>query len=81
MHKYVSLIPLAVFLMAGCASTPKVEYDWINSKGELASPDEVQKIKAECNYDEKIKEAASNIATGISVSRYDSQYGPKNSDK
>ncbi len=69
-----------VFL-AACASKPKKEYEWINPAGSVASPEEVQSMKNECEYDKKIKEASKLMGLAISVGRYETKYGPKKSDE
>ena len=78
--KYLSII-LCALLMTGCASTPNKEYEYIYESGELATPEEVAKVKEKCDYEKKIQASKDNLGTAISIGRYENEYGPKKSDK
>ena len=70
-----------LFLLSGCATSPKKEYQWYTPEGTLATPEQIADLKAGCKYDEKMEEISSQVRIGISVARYDSPYGKKGSEK
>lgn len=69
-------------IVLGCVASPnKTEREFVTQSGEVASEDEVLRVKQVCGYNEKMKEVTANIKIAMSVGRYENQYGPKKSTK
>lgn len=68
-NKIYIVISFFVITLTGCASAPKQNTQWYTPKGVLSDQATVDRIKAECNFDENLSDAKRETALARSAVR------------